>query len=119
MYSKHHRAIERMYTDRATIRRYVETTASSGETKLSEEPEPIYVDQPCRISQMMLGKNAQSEAQNVTLYEMKLFIAPEIVIKQGDEIDVTRGSVVYHCQAGEPFSYSTHQEVSLQRRGYA
>lgn len=80
---------------------------------------PIYTDQACRISQKALGTNGQSEAQNDIRYETKLFIAPELEIKQGDEVIVTRGTVTRKYQAGEPFPYPSHQEVSLQRKGRA
>jgi hypothetical protein len=81
--------------------------------------QPVHVDRPCRISQRALGTNGQTEAQNDIRYETKLFIAPELEIRQGDSIEVTRGGVMRRYTAGEPFVYSTHQEVSLQRKGWA
>lgn len=129
MYSKHREAIERLYEDRVTISRYCETTKPSGETVLSADPTAIYSDQPCRISQSALGKNNQSEAQNDIRYESKLFISLELELLQGDVIEVTRGrnteagweptAQARTYVAGEPFPYSTHQEVSLQRKEYA
>jgi len=116
-YSRHRKAIERMYTDRATISREIESESPSGETKLTQAA--VFEDQPCRISQKALSQNTQSEAQNDVRYETKLFIAPELDIRQGDSIDIVRGSVMLHYTAGEPFPYTTHQEISVQRRGYA
>jgi hypothetical protein len=118
-YAQHRAAIESIYEDRATISRLVETKTASKETKLSPGPVPVYSDQPCRISQKSLGHNDQTEAQNDIRYETKLFIAPELEIMQGDVIEVTRGTVTRAYIAGEPFLYTSHQEVSLQRRGYA
>jgi hypothetical protein len=116
----HRHAIERMYTDRATIMRVVETQKESGETVQSIGPVAVYEEEPCYLSQIALGKNSQTEAQNDVLYESKLFIAPELVIKQGDVIEVTRAGRLFVYTAGEPFPpYSSHQELSLQRRGYA
>jgi len=115
---RHRRAIERMYTDRATIYRHVQVKDPiTKETKLV--PQPVYVDQPCRISQRALATNKQTEAQNNIAYETKLFIAPELEIRQGDLLEVTRGNVTRRYTAGEPFPYSTHQEVSLQRKEWA
>lgn len=116
--SRHRRAIERLYTDRCMISRHEKVKDSvTKETKLV--PVPIYEDQPCRISQRALGTNQQSEAQNDIAYETKLFISPEIEIKQGDLLEVTRGAVTRKYTAGEPFPYPTHQEISLQREEWA
>lgn len=117
-YAKHRKAIEKLYTDTATITGKREVTAPNGATRL--EPDvPICVDQPCRISQKALATNNQSEAQNDIQYETKLFIAPEILIRQGDDVVVVARGITQTYQAGEPFPYPTHQEVSLQRRSYA
>ena len=116
--TRHRRAIERMYTDRATIYRH--QPVKDPETKTTKlVPQPVYTDQPCRISQRALGQNNQTEAQNEIRYETKLFIAPEVEIRQGDLLEVTRGTVTRRYTAGEPFLYSTHQEVSIQREEWA
>lgn len=116
-YARHRRAIERMYDALATISRHVEVEKPSGETTL--ELQPVFSDQRCHLSQSGLAKNNQTEAQNEIQYEIKLFIAPELDIRQGDVIDVTRAGVTRTYTAGEPFSYPTHQEISLQRKVYA
>lgn len=118
-YTKHRQAIEKMYEDLATISRYVEVEKASGETKLSDEPVPIYVDQSCRISQKALATNNQSEAQNDIMYETKLFISPDLDIRQGDVITLIRRGITRSYSAGEPFLYPTHQEISIQRDGEA
>ncbi|PZM65348.1 ABC transporter ATP-binding protein [Paenibacillus dendritiformis] len=116
-YKRHRKAIEKMYEDRSTISRYGKAKKPNGETK--NELAPVYVDQPCRISQKALAVNGQREAQNVISYETKLFIAPELEIKQGDTIEVVRGNVTRTYTAGEPFLYPTHQEVILLRKDKA
>ncbi len=120
-YTKHRKAIEKLYDSVCTITRYKkEKDPVSKETILVPELPPVCNDQPCRISQKSLATNGQTEAQNSVRYEIKLFIAPEIEIRQGDEISVTRYGATTHYQAGEPFPpYPTHQEVSLQRKGNA
>jgi hypothetical protein len=116
--SKHRAVIETLYEDRATISRHVPSKdPTTKETKLV--PETVYTDQPCRISQTSLASNSQTEAQNDIRYESKLFIAPEIVIRQGDVLEVTGRGMTRSYTAGEPFLYSTHQEISLQRKDYA
>lgn len=116
--TRHRRAIERMYTDRCTISRHVQLKdPETKETKLVLQP--VYEDKPCRISQRALGTNQQTEAENSIAYETKLFVAPELEIKQGDVVEVTRGGVSREYTAGEPFLYPTHQEISLQRGEWA
>lgn len=116
-YSRHRRAIEKLYEDLATVNRYVKAKKPSGETILTLQP--VHENIPCRISQKALGGNRQTEAQNEIRYETKLFLAPEIEIRQGDAIEVTRGGIARIYIAGEPFWYPTHQEVALQREDKA
>lgn len=121
-YTAHRAALELLYEDKATILRQVETKKPSGETVMSSDPVAVYSDEPCKLSQINLAKNGQTEAQNDIQYAAKLFIAPELVIHQGDVIEVTRAAngLVYTYTAGEPFPpYSSHQELNLQREGYA
>ena len=115
--NRHRKAIEKMYIDVATIMRLVETETDWGETRLTEEE--VYSAAPCRISQKALGTNGQTETVNQIAYETKLFIAPDIDIKQGDVVKVTRQGNTRVYTAGEPFIYPTHQEVSLQRKDNA
>jgi hypothetical protein len=116
--TRHRQAIERLYTDRVTIYRHQQVKDPiTKETQLI--PQPVYTDQPCRISQRALGQNNQTEAQNEIRYETKLFVAPELDIRQGDMLEITRGTVTRRYTAGEPFPYSTHQEVSIQRNDWA
>ncbi|WP_138751806.1 ABC transporter ATP-binding protein [Paenibacillus sinopodophylli] len=117
-YQRHRAALERLYEDKCTISRY-----SSAKDPVSKETVQtaviVVIDQPCRISQKALGSNSQTEAQNDIRYETKLFISPDIEIKQGDEIAVIRGATTHKYQAGEPFPYPTHQEISIQRKDRA
>lgn len=120
-YRRHRRQIERMYEDKATISRYVnKKDPITKETK--QEPEILHEDKPCKLSQTSLPRNGQTEAQNDLRYDAKLFIAPELEIKQGDLIAVTRKATgqVETYSAGEPFPpYSSHQEVYLERKDWA
>ncbi|AJS59857.1 hypothetical protein [Paenibacillus sp. IHBB 10380] len=111
------RAIEKLYEDKCTISRYGPVKQPNGSTK--QELQMVHADTPCRISQKALGSNGQTESSNNISYETKLFISPDIEIKQGDTINVTRGTLAHLYVAGEPFPYSTHQEVSLQRKDKA
>jgi hypothetical protein len=125
---RHRRAIEKLYTDRCSIFRHEKVKDPvTKETKLIQQP--VCTDQPCRISQRALGQNNQTEVQNEIQYETKMFITPELDIRQGDLLEVTRGRITKSgweaiaptrkYTAGEPFLYPTHQEVSLQRKEWA
>lgn len=120
-YRRHRRQIEQMYEDKATISRYDnKKDPVTKETK--QVPQPIHEDQPCKLSQTSLPRNGQTEAQNDVRYDAKLFIAPELEIKQGDLIAVTRKATgrTEKYEAGEPFPpYSSHQEVYLERKDWA
>lgn len=118
-YAKYRAALERQYTDRATISRYVPVTKPNKQTVL--QLQQVYSDQPCRISQTRLPKNGQTEAQNDIRYDAKLFIAPlpDVELLQGDEIVVTGRGVSRNYVAGEPFPYPTHQEIGLTRKDKA
>ncbi|WP_270167577.1 ABC transporter ATP-binding protein [Paenibacillus sp. SYP-B4298] len=120
-YRKHRRAIERMYEDRATISRHM--TSKDPVTKLTkQELQPIYEDQPCKLSQTSLPRNGQTEAQNNLQYDAKLFIAPELEIKQGDVVAVKRKATsrVEMYITGQPFPpYSSHQEINLTAKEWA
>ncbi|RHW58123.1 hypothetical protein DZC34_16880, partial [Clostridium botulinum] len=79
-----------------------------------------YEKQSCKISKQSLSKNNQTDTVNKVLYEIKLFIAPEVEIKQGDEIEITNQfGIITKYKAGEGFPYYTHQEVILNKEDKA
>ncbi|MEK3735509.1 ABC transporter ATP-binding protein [Paenibacillus sp. FSL M8-0334] len=115
---RYRKIVEKTYTDRVTIQRHGEYETDWGETKFGLIT--VYADVPCRLSQTGLPRNGQTEAENRIDYDVKLFIAPEVEILQGDELQVIRQGRAYHFTAGEPFPpYSTHQEVNLTRKDRA
>lgn len=83
-------------------------------------PKEKCINQPCKVSRQSLSKNNQTDTVNKLTYEIKLFIAPEIEIKQGDVIEISNklgAKEIYN--AGEGFSYTNHQEVILLKEGKA
>jgi hypothetical protein len=120
-HNRYRTAIERMYEDKATISRHVAVKDPvTKETK--QELQQIYEEQPCKLSQTGLAKNGQTEDANNLQYDAKLFIAPELEIKQGDVVDVVRratGQAATYT-AGQPFPpYGSHQEIMLTAKGWA
>ncbi|WP_217563064.1 ABC transporter ATP-binding protein [Paenibacillus sp. GbtcB18] len=114
---RYRKVLESSYADTATIIRVIEVEKPSGETV--QKFDPVYSDQPCRLSQKVLAVNDQTEAQNNITYLTKLFIAPELTILQGYEVTVKHVGRELSFVAGEPYLYPTHQEVILQRKGLA
>lgn len=116
------KAVESLYDCTCNIRAYEKyKDPITKETKTGINPIPKYEKQSCKVSKQSLSKNNQSDTVNQMVYELKLFIAPEINIKQGDEIEVTNKAlnITTKYNAGEGFSYNTHQEVILTRDGKA
>ena len=110
--------IEKLYTDRVDIYRWEKVKNEEMGTTITDNVLK-YKDVPCRISQKALGTNNQTQAENNIAYETKLFISPDIEVKQGDRFIVTRGYKPRKYTAGEPFLYPTHQEISIERKEWA
>ena len=117
-YTKYRAKLETTYDCICTIRRR-QDDKDPVTRQTSSRPVDIYVDQPCRISIAGLPSNGQTDAQNDIRYSIKLFISPDLDIKQGDELTVTGRGRTRKYTAGEPFPYPTHLEVGLERETYA
>ncbi|WML35351.1 hypothetical protein [Clostridium sp. OS1-26] len=106
------KAIESLYDCTCNISRY--DKAKDSITKETKSKLALkYKDVQCRVSKQSLSKNNQTDIVNQVAYELKLFIAPELEIHQGDEIEVTTRELKVKYIAGEPFKYSSHQEIIL------
>lgn len=114
------KALESLYDCTCNIRAYEKyKDHTTKETKTGINPVPKYENQPCRVSKQSLSKNNQTDTINQVTYELKLFIATDVEINQGDEIEVTRFGKTIKYKAGEGFAYSTHQEVILNKEDKA
>ncbi|HDK7179215.1 TPA: hypothetical protein PTW06_000977 [Clostridium botulinum] len=115
------KAIESLYDCTCNIYKYEKyKDPVTKETKTGINPIPKYEKQSCKVSKQSLSKNNQTDTVNKVLYEIKLFIAPELEIKQGDIIEVTNVlDVKTKYKAGEGFPYYTHQEVILNKEDKA
>ncbi|NFC76750.1 hypothetical protein EXM99_08320 [Clostridium botulinum] len=115
------KAIESLYDCTCNIYGYEKyKDPATKETKTGINPIPKYENQSCKVSKQSLSKNNQTDTTNNINYELKLFIAPEVEIKQGDEIEVTNAlDVKAKYKAGEGFFYYTHQEVILNKKDKA
>lgn len=115
------KAIESLYDCTCNIYRYEKyKDPVTKETKTGINPIPKHEKQSCKVSKQSLSKNNQSDTTNNINYELKLFIAPELDIRQGDTIEViNKLGITTKYKAGEGFPYSTHQEVILNKEDKA
>lgn len=113
------RAIEMTYDSTCNISCYgpVKDPVTK-ETKM--QPYIKHKDISCKILSRSLSKNNQTQVVNQITYEVKLLIAPELEINQGDTIEVTNAlGQKKKYTSGEGFTYPTHQEVILNKQDKA
>lgn len=74
----------------------------------------ITEDEPCRISHYTKKKSENSDMSYNSEQSVKLFISPDITIKEGSKISVTQNNVTkQYRNSGTPAVYSGHQEIML------
>lgn len=110
---KQKKIIESTYTDTCDIYNFEKVLNGSITTN---KKVIAYENIKCALSQQSQKPTEQTESQNKVEYIAKLFIAPDIRIKAGSQIDVNHlGYKISFEQTGEPFIYVTHQEILLKR----
>ena len=77
--------------------------------------ETVLIDKDCRVSFEDIYVNTETDTKEKKIQKIKLFIAPELDIKPGSKIVVTRkGRTTEYKNSGEPAIYDTHQEIILE-----
>lgn len=108
------KAIESLYDSTCTIIEYEEKKDPVTKKTAGKEI-TVYQDKPCRLSYSSNKKSDQSEVANVVTQIIKVFIAPELDIKAGSKLVVTKKSrTVEYKNSGKPAIYDTHQEIVLE-----
>jgi hypothetical protein len=108
-------AIETTYDGLCTVTEFGTIKDPITKREVSQQA-VVLLNQPCALSQSSLPSTNQTDVANEINYDAKLFIAPEIVIMPGNGIHVEQDGMSYKFeQAGEPFIYTTHQEIKLKR----
>lgn len=105
--------IEQLYTHKCTIAEVKAVKDPVKKTTVMEDVE-TYKNISCRIS-FNLQKVDEKELVNSSESVVKLFIAPEVLMKEGSKVIATVNGVVtqYECST-TPFLYSTHNEYLLK-----
>lgn len=116
----HRKNIEATYDETCCIYEY--QNKKNIKTNLTES-KPVLVAEnvPCHRSYSSIPTAYENEAATNRKQTIKLFLAPEIVIKAGSKITVTRnGDTQEYSRSGEPAIYASHQEINLELfRGWA
>lgn len=87
------------------------------ENNITKNKKEVTVEsnKPCRVSFEDIYANTETDTEAKVIQKIKLFIAPEIVIKPGSKIVVTRKNrVTEYKNSGESAVYDTHQEIMLE-----
>ena len=105
--------IEELYTHKCTITSVMAVKDPVKTTTVMEDIE-TYKDIPCRIS-FNLQKVDEKELVNSSESVVKLFVAPDVLMKEGSKVIATVNGVVtqYECST-TPFLYPTHNEYLLK-----
>lgn len=107
------KAIEKMYIGVCDVVEYQEVTDPT--TKRTGRAEVVVLlAQPCRLSFKSNQTTGDGNVASVT-QEIKLFISPDVTIKNGSKINVTQnGRKQAYTNSSEPAVYETHQEITLK-----
>lgn len=113
----HRNRMEVLYTDTCTI--YGKVKQGSGSfTKYVDGV--VLENEPCRVSYETISASTQTATTNNTSIVVKLFISPDIEVKEGSKIIVTRNGREFTYRAsGKPAYFTTHQEIILSEEGKA
>ncbi|RHU07179.1 MULTISPECIES: hypothetical protein [Erysipelotrichaceae] len=110
---KMRKAIERMYDHTCDVIIKEEYEKPNHSTGMRDKT--ILSNQPCRISFSTVRETEKDSKASKVVQSIKLFIAPEIKIPPGSKILVLHDGIEsLFSNSGEPATYPTHQEISLE-----
>ncbi|QEK11691.1 hypothetical protein FQB35_04555 [Crassaminicella thermophila] len=112
--------LEQTYFNRMKIIRITEIITEWDET-ISKEI-TVASNIKCAVSQTRRSSYnaAQTNVANEIKYTPKLFCGPDVDIKVGDKLIITlENGMTREYKTGEPYLYSSHQEIPLLREGEA
>ena len=107
--------IERLYVDTCTIIEYCSTVNPVTHITSPNQEVIAYENVPCKVSHKdrILYPAASGDVPSINLMS-KLIISPDIQVKPGSKIIVTRNGVstAYKCSSA-PARHFTHQEIII------
>ncbi len=113
--AKARHAIESLYEHTCTIVEYKKVKDEV--TKVTDMKEvSMLEDHPCKLSHTTVKASNQTESVNQVQQVIKLFISPDVEIKEGSKIIVMHNDrVSEYKNSGVPSVFPTHQEIVLER----
>lgn len=111
----HRKVIESLYKGLCDIYEYKSSKdPTTGRMGKSKEIKINYEPIPCRLSYNNSQAVTQAEG-GILVQNIKLFMAPEIVVKPNSKIVVTQnGRTVVYKNSSQPMIYESHQEINLE-----
>ena len=107
------KALERGYEGRVTVIEQRKVTKPNHTTSFCDVE--VLEDQPCRLSFSSIPPAANGENFSTLSQTVKLFVPPDIKIKEGSKVRVTQNGTTRDYKAsGVPAEYSTHNEINLE-----
>ena len=108
------KAIESSYTGLCDITEYQSVkNEKSGITR--QKAVTVVKEEPCRLSFEKITSAVQTDTGNAVSQGVKLFIAPELEIKNGSKVSVTQNNkTVEYAASGQAAVYASHQEIMLE-----
>lgn len=107
------KAIQSLFIGKCSIIEFLSVIdADTGFTDNTEVE--VFKDIPCRLSFKNISSSQQTEITNNISQEIKLFVSPDVEIKEGSKVIVTQNGVTnVYCQSGVPSVYTSHREYIL------
>lgn len=114
---QHRKAIEILYEHTCTVIEY-QKKVKDPITKITSSKEVIVLeDKPCKLSYSTIKNATETENASVLQQVVKLFIAPEIFIKEGSKLVITdtrTNKTQSYKNSGVPAVFFSHQEIVLE-----
>ena len=114
------RAMERLYGDTCTIYEIQHVKDDATGITHKEGWAAVAENLPCRLSSKSVVQTQSVDGLGQITKVVKLYLAPEITVKAGSKIVVSRrGRTEVYQNSGEPTTRTNHQEIALAYHGEA
>lgn len=105
--------VELLYTDTVNIYEYVNVTDPV--THITSSVKQLVTEnEPCRMSYLS-NREIQGDYYDSSEVKIRLFVRPDLVVKNGSYLEVTRDGVMqkFIC-SGYPRRYKSHLEIEMR-----
>lgn len=102
------------FEDRMTVKRHVETVDEDTGISNFSDVTSVFENIPCALSKKDEA-NINGDIPSV-VSNHKVFARPDVDIKPGDLIEITRLGRIYRFIASKPFYYISHVEVLVESK---